>query len=148
MGKVIEVRWWGHACVEIVYAGKRLMIDPHDGGSLGVYVRRNVIPNASIIGNAMLNICGVDIAVIVNNDLSRVSLRSQRCDVRTIAAYLGGGGHEKAAGAEIRVDLPLRLLWKLNIAKAKVASVVARKIINLIEEFKSFRGAVCVKLYT
>ncbi|HID65434.1 MAG TPA: hypothetical protein EYP32_00440, partial [Aquificaceae bacterium] len=28
-----------------------------------------------IIGNAMLNICGVDIAVIVNNDLSRVSLR-------------------------------------------------------------------------
>lgn len=119
-----------------------------DNIRLGVYVRRNVIPNASIIGNAMLNICGVDIAVIVNNDLSRVSLRSQRCDVRTIAAYLGGGGHEKAAGAEIRVDLPLRLLWKLNIAKAKVASVVARKIINLIEEFKSFRGEVCVKLYT
>lgn len=34
--KSIEIRWWGHACVEVVYAGKRLMIDPHDGGGLGV----------------------------------------------------------------------------------------------------------------
>ncbi len=30
------LRWWLHACIELEYAGKRLMIDPHDGASLGV----------------------------------------------------------------------------------------------------------------
>ena len=115
---------------------------------VGVYIRRNAVPNASIIGNAMLNICGVDIAVIISNDLSRVSLRSQKCDVRAIATYLGGGGHERAAGTEIRIGLPLRLLWRLNVARAKIANIVARKIIDLIEKFKNFRGEVCVRLYT
>jgi len=115
---------------------------------LGVYVRRKVIPNASIIGNAMLSVCGVDIAVIISNDLSRVSLRSQRCDVRTIATYLGGGGHQRAAGAEIRIRLPLRFLWRLNVAKTKIASIVAHKVINLIERFKNLRGKVCIELCT
>lgn len=119
-----------------------------DNTQLGIYIRRNVIPNASIIGNAMLNICGVDIAVIINNDLSRVSLRSQRCDVREVAAYLGGGGHQRAAGAEIRVGTPLRFLWKLGIARTKIAGILVRKIVNLIERFGELRGEVCIRLYT
>jgi L-ascorbate metabolism protein UlaG (beta-lactamase superfamily) len=33
---MVLVRWWGHACFEIAYEGRVLVIDPHDGGSLGV----------------------------------------------------------------------------------------------------------------
>lgn len=32
----LKLRWWLHACFEIEAAGKKLVIDPHDGGSLGV----------------------------------------------------------------------------------------------------------------
>lgn len=32
----LRLRWWLHACFEIEAGGKRLVIDPHDGGSLGV----------------------------------------------------------------------------------------------------------------
>jgi len=32
----VTIKWHGHACFEIIYEGKRLLIDPHDGGSLGV----------------------------------------------------------------------------------------------------------------
>jgi L-ascorbate metabolism protein UlaG (beta-lactamase superfamily) len=32
----VRLRWHGHACFEIVYEGRSLLIDPHDGGSLGV----------------------------------------------------------------------------------------------------------------
>ncbi len=32
----VTLRWHGHACFEIVYEGRSLLIDPHDGGSLGV----------------------------------------------------------------------------------------------------------------
>ncbi len=35
-GEVVTLRWHGHACFEIVYRGESLLIDPHDGGSLGV----------------------------------------------------------------------------------------------------------------
>ncbi len=31
----IVIRWHLHACIEIIYEGKSLLIDPHDGGSLG-----------------------------------------------------------------------------------------------------------------
>ncbi|MEM4970517.1 MAG: MBL fold metallo-hydrolase [Sulfolobales archaeon] len=34
MGLVI--RWWGHACFELVYGGVSLTIDPHDGASIGI----------------------------------------------------------------------------------------------------------------
>ncbi|WP_228546791.1 MBL fold metallo-hydrolase [Hyperthermus butylicus] len=33
---MLTIRWWLHACFEIEYEGKKLVIDPHDGGSLGV----------------------------------------------------------------------------------------------------------------
>ncbi len=32
---MIELIWWGHACFEIVYGNINLVIDPHDGVSLG-----------------------------------------------------------------------------------------------------------------
>ncbi len=32
----VLLKWHGHACFEIIYGGKSLLIDPHDGGSLGV----------------------------------------------------------------------------------------------------------------
>jgi len=32
----VLLRWCGHACFEIGYEDKKLLIDPHDGGSLGV----------------------------------------------------------------------------------------------------------------
>ncbi|BEP17707.1 hypothetical protein PYJP_10590 [Pyrofollis japonicus] len=35
MEKRVEIVWWAHACVEIKCCGKSLLIDPHDGGSLG-----------------------------------------------------------------------------------------------------------------
>ena len=34
----LKVYWWGHACIEIVYRGERLMIDPHDGASIGLRI--------------------------------------------------------------------------------------------------------------
>ena len=30
------IRWWGHACFELVYGGVSLTIDPHDGESIGL----------------------------------------------------------------------------------------------------------------
>lgn len=36
MASTVKLRWHGHACFEIVYRGQSLLIDPHDGGSLGV----------------------------------------------------------------------------------------------------------------
>ena len=32
---MIELVWWGHACFEIIYNDVNLVIDPHDGVSLG-----------------------------------------------------------------------------------------------------------------
>ncbi len=32
---MIELIWWGHACFELKCCGRSLLIDPHDGGSLG-----------------------------------------------------------------------------------------------------------------
>ena len=32
----LKLRWWLHACFELESAGKKLVVDPHDGGSLGV----------------------------------------------------------------------------------------------------------------
>lgn len=30
------IRWWGHACFEIIHQGVSLVIDPHDGESIGL----------------------------------------------------------------------------------------------------------------
>jgi L-ascorbate metabolism protein UlaG (beta-lactamase superfamily) len=32
----VRVTWWLHACFELQFGGRSLLIDPHDGGSLGV----------------------------------------------------------------------------------------------------------------
>ncbi len=119
-----------------------------NGIRIGVYVRRSNIPNASIVGNAMLSICRLDIAAVVNPDLSRLSLRSQRCNVREIAFFLGGGGHPRAAGTSIRVSPLLRFLWKAGIARDAIARLVSKKVLDLIEGFAEVRGRVCIELHT
>ncbi|PWV36578.1 MAG: Zn-dependent hydrolase [Desulfurococcaceae archaeon] len=32
----VIIRWWGHACFEILYGGVSITIDPHDGASIGL----------------------------------------------------------------------------------------------------------------
>ncbi len=118
-----------------------------NGVWIGVYVRRCNIPNASIVGNAMLSLCRLDIAAIVNPNLSRLSLRSWRCNVREIAFFLGGGGHPRAAGTNIRVNPLLRFLWKAGIARGAIARLVSRKVLDLIEGFAKARGRVCIELH-
>jgi L-ascorbate metabolism protein UlaG (beta-lactamase superfamily) len=34
--ELLRIVWWGHACFELIYEDKRLVIDPHDGGSIAV----------------------------------------------------------------------------------------------------------------
>lgn len=38
VGEEIGIAWWMHACIELIYEGSHLFIDPHDGGSIGVGV--------------------------------------------------------------------------------------------------------------
>lgn len=32
----VTLKWWGHACFEILYSGVSITIDPHDGASIGL----------------------------------------------------------------------------------------------------------------
>ncbi len=125
--------------------GKSVMKELN-GVRVGVYVRRCNIPNASIVGNAMLSLCRLDIAAIINPDLSRLSLRSQKCNVREIAFFLGGGGHPCAAGTNICVNPLLRFLWKVGVARDTIARLVSKKVLDLIEGFAEARGRVCIEL--
>ena len=52
---------------------------------------------------------GVEVAVVfkaVEEDETRVSMRSRSVDVSQIALSFGGGGHVKAAGCTINAPLP------------------------------------------
>jgi len=43
MGQEVELVWLGHACFALSFKGKRLVIDPHDGESIGVGIPRPAI---------------------------------------------------------------------------------------------------------
>jgi len=92
------------------------------GVKLCVYVkdRRDRMVSTSLIGNALVHRGLCDIAAIARQDIATLSLRSYRCDVRTIAVALGGGGHPRAAGAHLSSS-PIKrtLLMLLNELGAK-----------------------------
>lgn len=67
-------------------------------------------PNASILGNALIDRLGVDFVAIVRRRGRGISLRSRSVNVREIAYRLGGGGHPRAAGAPLDMPLLYRLL--------------------------------------
>lgn len=52
----------------------------------------------SQIGQKMLEVYPIDIAVIINARKGTVSFRSKETDVSTLAKNFGGGGHPKSAG--------------------------------------------------
>ena len=80
---------------------KMIKIDDKD---ICIYYRGFSIPNQSIVGNAVLNICNCKIAAIIRHDLTSISFRSRDYNVREIAKRLGGGGHMKAAGAPLKIN--------------------------------------------
>jgi oligoribonuclease NrnB/cAMP/cGMP phosphodiesterase (DHH superfamily) len=67
-------------------------------------------PNASILGNALIDRLGVDFVAIIRKRGRGMSLRSRRVNVREIAYRLGGGGHPRAAGAPLQLPLHYRLV--------------------------------------
>jgi oligoribonuclease NrnB/cAMP/cGMP phosphodiesterase (DHH superfamily) len=85
---------------------KRIEVDKKD---ICVYYRGFSIPNQSIVGNAVLNICNCKIAAIIRHDLTSISFRSRDYNVREIAKKLGGGGHMKAAGAPLKLNRLLKI---------------------------------------
>ncbi|MEM2527854.1 MAG: DHHA1 domain-containing protein [Ignisphaera sp.] len=80
-----------------------------EGRRICLYYRDFDIPNQSIVGNALLNICNCSIAAIVRHDLSSISFRSRDYNVREIARRLGGGGHIRAAGAPLKINSILKI---------------------------------------
>jgi len=70
------------------------------------------VPDAETIGivDYARRLDGVEVAALLRSDGQgnvKFSLRSKgRVNVSTLAARLGGGGHERAAGATIAADLP------------------------------------------
>ncbi|KSW11335.1 hypothetical protein CF15_00225 [Pyrodictium occultum] len=67
-------------------------------------------PNASILGNSLIDRLSADVVAIVRRRGRGISLRSRRVNVREIAFRLGGGGHPRAAGAPLKMPLRYRLL--------------------------------------
>ncbi|MCS7111218.1 MAG: DHHA1 domain-containing protein [Ignisphaera sp.] len=91
-----------------------------EGKRVCIYYRDFDIPNQSIVGNALLSMCGCSIAAIVRPDLSSISFRSRDFNVREIAGKLGGGGHQRAAGAPLKISSTLRISMSLPLpAKLK-----------------------------
>jgi len=84
-------------------------------------------PNASILGNALLDRFDADFAVIVRRRGRGISLRSRNVNVREIAYRLGGGGHPKAAGAPLNLPFLYRLA-SLFYPKTRLA--YARKLVE------------------
>ena len=110
------------------------------GSRICVYVkdRRDVEVSSSLIGNVLVHRGLCDIAAIVRRDMNTVSLRSYVCDVRSIAVSLGGGGHPRAAGAQL--ELPsiqrffLRILNELGAKRSVVRTLKSVLISKLSPE--------------
>ncbi len=96
-------------------------------------------PSPSIIGNALMERFSADFAVIVRTRGRGMSFRSRGVDVQEIAVTLGGGGHRRAAGAPLDINLLYRLLAyiypriKLAIAKKKLKKVLEERGCKKIE---------------
>lgn len=83
------------------------------------------------IVNYAISIAGVEAAVFLRElpeGRMRVSLRSKgQVDVSAIAAHLGGGGHENAAGVTLEGPLERALGEILGVLRESVAAVPARR---------------------
>ncbi len=86
-------------------------LELHGGGSVSSMIVRkeSLVEDPDSIVDLGLSIRGVEIAALLSetdNDRIRVSLRSKRyVNVSEIAARLGGGGHERAAGFRMQGNL-------------------------------------------
>lgn len=92
-------------------------------------------PNASILGNALIDRLGADLVVIVRRRGRGMSLRSRDVNVREIAYRLGGGGHPRAAGAPLQLPLLYRLA---SLIYPKARLLYARRLVGkALEELGS-----------
>lgn len=95
------------------YSLRHLMVFEAKGCKVVVALRRPGPPSPSIIGNSLLSRLGADVVGIVKSNGNGISLRSLGVDVRRIAVAMGGGGHPRAAGAPLNMNLLWRILSKL-----------------------------------
>jgi len=92
---------------------RHVVIEDIAGAAIAFAYKRYRIPNSSIIGNFMLNMCNADVAVIINEDLLSLSFRSTKIDVSELAKRLGGGGHKNASGAPLNLNPLNRIMLRL-----------------------------------
>lgn len=106
------------------------------GRKVCVYYRDFDIPNQSIVGNALLNLCGCSIAAVIRPDLTSISFRSRDYNVRELAKKLGGGGHVRAAGAPLKISsvltIPINLPLPAKLKKSIVYSYVEKLLRDAI----------------
>jgi oligoribonuclease NrnB/cAMP/cGMP phosphodiesterase (DHH superfamily) len=100
------------------------------GRVAAVYKKAGPPPN-SMIGAMLLSRFRADIAVIARPN-GGVSLRSRSVNVQKIAEAMGGGGHERAAGARVEIPLHVRLLQAFY--RRAVPRWVAVKVLKIAEE--------------
>ena len=105
-----------------------------DGRLAWAKVTRRMLKEASAamaesegIIDTLNSIAGLELAILfkeVNNDLTKISVRSRGAvDAAAMCASFGGGGHIRAAGAEI--EKPMDEAVRLVLAAAKDAIVAA-----------------------
>ncbi|HYM96606.1 MAG TPA: DHHA1 domain-containing protein, partial [Candidatus Sulfotelmatobacter sp.] len=86
-----------------------------------------VMAESEGIIDTLNSIAGLELAILfkeVQNDLTKISVRSRGgVDAAALCASFGGGGHVRAAGAEI--DKPMDEAVKIVLAAAKEAILAA-----------------------
>ncbi len=105
---------------------------------IAIYTKHHRIPGTSIIGNYVLNRCGGDIAIVLNEELKSISFRSIRCNVRDIAKMLGGGGHVHASGAHLNVNLFQKTLYKVS------RRLLIKYIVSKLKDLGILGVSICV----
>ncbi len=83
-----------------------------DNVSICMYMKQSDVVSSSIIGNYILS-RGADIAIIIHRDLKALSFRSKKCNVQILAKAFGGGGHEKASGAPLKMNSIQRSILRI-----------------------------------
>ncbi|MEB3860141.1 MAG: DHHA1 domain-containing protein [Desulfurococcales archaeon] len=87
-------------------------------------------PPNSMIGAMLLSRFRADIAVIARPN-GGLSLRSRSVNVQRIAEAMGGGGHERAAGA--RISIPFHVKALQAVYRKAVSRWVAVKVLKIAE---------------
>ncbi len=103
------------------------------GRSIALYFRHSDIPNQSLVGNRILSL-GYDIAILVSKRGASLSLRSRTVDVSKLARYLGGGGHERAAGAPLKINPFIRLLYRVPFIRRIAENIILSKLSKILAD--------------